>query len=380
MKLSRSIKVVALAATAALVAATPSFAAVTITGAGSSFAAPLIGACKTAWQNSTGNTVTYGGGGSGTGRSNADKGVGDFNFSDATYAPAKSSIIHIPVVAAPVAIAYNINKKQTVYLSPETLSNIFAGKIQYWDDAAITADNNGSAPQVTFKKDTKGNVVKDKSGAPVVLKTVNVQRHFTLPHQKIVIVYRADSSGTTQNLVNMFIKKFPSVWTKSSSSTFTSVFPGNINDTANLGRFQAATGSAGVTALAAKTPGSITYVEASYATAQRLGVASLKNASGQFQTADAGGTAAFLNGATVASDGRLTFDYDTKNSGAYVLGIVSYALVDTAATGANAAATKSFLSALLDSKCPTTDASLQYSTITGSLLAANQALIAKLKG
>lgn len=380
MKLSRSIKVVALAATAALVAATPSFAAVTITGAGSSFAAPLIGACKTAWQNSTGNTVTYGGGGSGTGRSNADKGVGDFNFSDATYAPAKSSIIHIPVVAAPVAIAYNINKKQTVYLSPETLSNIFAGKIQYWDDAAITADNNGSAPQVTFKKDTKGNVVKDKSGAPVVLKTVNVQRHFTLPHQKIVIVYRADSSGTTQNLVNMFIKQFPSVWTKSSSSTFTSVFPGNINDTANLGRFQAATGSAGVTALAAKTPGSITYVEASYATAQRLGVASLKNASGQFQTADAGGTAAFLNGATVASDGRLTFDYDTKNSGAYVLGIVSYALVDTAATGANAAATKSFLSALLDSKCPTTDASLQYSTITGSLLAANQALIAKLKG
>ena len=158
MKLSRSIKVVAVAASAALFAATPAFAGSTITGAGSTFAAPLIGACKTAWQNSSGNTVTYGGGGSGTGRSNADKGVGDFNFSDATYTPAKSSIIHIPVVAAPVAIAYNLNKKQTVYLSPETLSNIFAGKIQYWDDAAITADNNGTSPQVTFKKDSKGNV------------------------------------------------------------------------------------------------------------------------------------------------------------------------------------------------------------------------------
>ena len=380
MKLSRSIKVVAVAASAALFAATPAFAGSTITGAGSTFAAPLIGACKTAWQNSSGNTVTYGGGGSGTGRSNADKGVGDFNFSDATYTPAKSSIIHIPVVAAPVAIAYNLNKKQTVYLSPETLSNIFAGKIQYWDDAAITADNNGTSPQVTFKKDSRGNVVKDKAGKPVVLNTKQVKRYFTLPHQKIIVVYRADGSGTTQNLVNMFIKKFPTTWTKASSSTFTSVFPGNINDIANLGRFQSATGSAGVTALAAKTKYSITYVEASYATAQGLGVASLKNANGEFQTADAGGTAAFLNGATASADGKLTFDYETKNAGAYILGIVSYALVDTAATGANAAATKSFLSALLDSKCPTTDATLQYSTITGNLLATDQALISKLKG
>lgn len=381
MKLSRSLKVVAIATTAALFAATPALAGgVTITGAGSTFAAPLIGACKTAWQNSTGNTVTYGGGGSGTGRSNADKGVGDFNFSDATYTPAKTSIIHIPVVAAPVAIAYNLNSTKTLYLSPSTLSDIFSGKITMWNDPAIAADNNGTSTQVVFKKDAKGAVVKDAKGAPVVLKTVSVKRYFTLPNQKIKVIYRADGSGTTQNLVNMFIKKFPSTWTKPSSSTFSSVFPGNINDVANLGRLQSASGSAGVAALAAKTKYSITYVESSFANAQKLGLAAIKNAAGSYALPDAGGTAAFLNAGTVAADGKMTFNYETTDPAAYILGIVSYGLVDTAATGANAAAVKSFFSALLDSKCANTDPSLQYSTITGNLLAADQALIAKIKG
>ena len=157
-----------------------------------------------------------------------------------------------------------------------------------------------------------------------------------------------------------------------------SVFPGNINDTANLGRFQSASGSAGVTALAAKTKYSITYVESSFATAQKLGVAAIRNAAGNYQGADAGGTAAFLNAASVASDGKLTFNYETTDPAAYVLGIVSYALVDTASK--NADVVKSFLTSLLDSKCANTDPALQYSTITGSLLAADQALIAKIKG
>ena len=377
MKLSHSLKVVAIATTAAFIAATPALAGgVTITGAGSTFAAPLIGACKTAYQSASGNTVTYNPAGSGTGRKNADANIGDFNFSDATYVPAVSSIIHIPVVAAPVAIAYNLNSTKTLYLSPSTLSDIFAGKITMWNDPAIAADNNGTSSQVVFKKDAKGAVVKDAKGSPVVLKTINVKRYFTLPNQKIKVIYRGDGSGTTQNLVNMFIKKFPTTWTKSSSSTFTSVFPGSINDVANLGRFQAATGSSGVSALAAKTKYSITYVEASYAKAQGLGLAAIKNASGSYSLPEAGGTAAFLNAGTVAADGKMTFNYETTDPAAYILGIVSYALVDTKTK--SAADVKSFLTAILDPKCPNTDPSLQYSTITGPLLKADQALIAKI--
>lgn len=380
MKISRSIKVTALAATAAVIAMAPAMAAgVTITGAGSSFAAPLIGVCKTAWQSATGNTATYGSGGSGTGRSNADKGVGDFNFSDATYVPAKSTILHIPVIAAPIAVAYNLNSTKTLYLSPKTISGIFAGSITMWNDPAIVADNNGSTKQFIFKKDATGNVVKDASGKPVVLNTRTISRIFTLPNKKITVIYRSDSSGTTQNFVNMLIKKFPSDWTKASSGVFTTAFPGDINSGDNLGRFQGASGSEGVSALAERTKYSITYVESSYASSHKLGKAAIKNAAGNYTLPDAGGTASFLSAATVAADGKLTFDYEVMEPTAYLYGIVTYALVDSAGKGDNAAAVKSFITYILDPKCPTTDASLEYTTITGKLLDADKALIAQLK-
>jgi hypothetical protein len=83
-----------------------------------------------------------------------------------------------------------------------------------------------------------------------------------------------------------------------------------------------------------------------------------------------------LNAGTVAADGKMTFNYETTDPAAYILGIVSYALVDTKTK--NAADVKSFLTAILDPKCPNTDPSLQYSTITGDLLKADQALVAKI--
>ena len=377
MKLSRSIKIAAAVSAVALFGAQPAIAAVTnatITGAGSSFAAPLIAACAPAWQTSTTNTVNYGSGGSGTGRSNADKGIGQFNFSDASYTPAKSTIIHAPIIAAPVAIAYNLNGASgQLYLSQKTLSDILAGKVTKWNDAAIKADNAGTKSIVTYKKDAKGRLVK-VAGKPVVLKTVAGNPGIALPAQDIRVIYRADSSGTTQNLVNMLIAQFPSTWTKASSGTFASVFPG---DSIPLG-FSSASGSSGVSALAKSTPYSLTYVESSYATSSSLGKAAIKNEAGKFQLPTAGGTAAFLNAATASADGKLTFNYKTTDPGAYVLGIVSYALVDTAVTGPQAQVTTSFMKYVLSDACVNTNPALEYSTITGSLLSVDNALLAKL--
>jgi phosphate transport system substrate-binding protein len=379
MKFSKSVKVVAVAA-ASLMIAPAAFAGVTISGDGSSFAAPLLNACKAAWQSSTGNTLgSYPAGGSGTGRKNADNGIGDFNFSDASYVPAKSSIIHIPVVAAPVAIAYNLVGKPSINLSQKTLSDIFAGKVQYWDDSEIKADNTKPYTKIIFKTDGKGNPVKDASGKPVVLNKLSVTPHFTVSHHKITIVTRSDSSGTTQNLVNFFIAQFPSVWTKPSNGTFANVFPGDINAPENLGRIQSAKGSALVAAAVKATPYSIGYMEASYAKNNGLGVINIQNAAGNFQAPDAAGTAAFLSAATASADGKLTFNYNTTDAGAYVLGIVSYALVDTANSNANSAAVKSFLQYVLSPACPSTDGTLGYTTITGNLLATDTALLAKLK-
>jgi len=383
MKLSRSLKIAAAAAAVTLFAAQPAFAGFTITGSGSTFASPLIAACSPAWQNSTGNTISYMGGGSGGGRKSADNGVFDFNFSDASYTPAKSTILHIPVIAAPVAIAYNLNGASgDLYLSQNTLSDILAGKITKWNDPAIVADNNKSTSKstVVYKKDAKGALVKDKkTKKPIVLKTVTSSTStptITLPNQTINVVYRADSSGTTQNLVNMLIAQFPSTWTKASSGSFASVYPGGSSSIPLS--WSSASGSAGVSALAASTPYSLTYVEASFAAASKLGLALIKNAAGNFQGPTAGGTAAFLSAATASSGGVLTFNYNTTDPGAYVLGITSYALVDSAVSGAYASGVTSFLKYLLTDTCVNTNPSLQYASITGSLLAVDNALIAKL--
>jgi phosphate transport system substrate-binding protein len=380
MKLSRSMKIAVLATSAALLAASPAFAGVSLTGSGSTFAQPLIDTCKIAWQSATGNTLTYSGGGSGTGRKNADNGVNDFNFSDATYNAAKPSIVHIPVIAAPIAVLYNLRISKQLYLSPKTIADIFAGVVTKWNDGEIVADNNGSSTTIIFKKDAKGNVLKDKTGKPIVRSTQKVSRHVTFPNHKINVIFRADGSGTTQNFVNLLINKAPSVWNKTSNSTFANVFPGDINAPTNLGRYQSASGSAGVTALAGKTAFSITYAEASYAKSAGLGAAAIKNVAGNYQTPDSGGTAAFLSAATIATDGKMTFNYATTDPAAYLYGIVTYALVDTAVTGAPAIAVKSFLNYLLDPKCPSTNPDLQYTTLTGSVLAADQKLIAKIQG
>lgn len=380
MKASRPLKIAVAALAIALIGSNAASAAVTITGDGSSFAAPLLSSCKVQWQKDNPDYTlgSYGANGSGAGRTNSDKGIGDFNFTDAIHTTAKTGVIHIPVVAAPIAITYNLLGRKDLYLSQKTLSDIFAGKITKWNDPAIVADNNGTSTKVLYKEDGAGNPVKDAAGKLIVLRTLTVKKRFTLPDQTIKIVTRSDGSGSTQNLVNMFIKQFPSVWTKPSSSTFANVFPGNINDISNIGRITAVKGSALMAATVKKTNFSIGYVESSYATKNGLGLANIQNAAGNYQAPDAAGTAAFLSAATATADGKLTFDYNTKDAGAYVLGIVSYALVDTTKTGDNAKAAKSFLTYVLSPACPTTDSSLEYTTITGNLLKVNQALLAKL--
>ena len=379
MKVSRSLKVAAAVVAVSALAANSAVAAVSITAGGSSFAAPLINACKVAWQTSTGNTLTYTTSSSGTGQTNENNGIGDFNFSDSSYTSTKSTVVHIPVVAAPIAVGYNLpNQSKDLYLSQKTLSDIFAGNVTKWNDPEIAADNNRTVSVSIFKKDSSGNPVKDSSGKPIVLNTVTKKVYYTLPNQRIRIVARADASGTTANFVKLFNKQFPTLWSKANDKTFTNDFPGNINGPKNLGRIQTATGSAGVAATMAKTPYSIGYFESSYATGA-LRNALIGNAAGGFAAPDAAGTSAFLGSATATADGKLTFDYNTTTPGAYVLGIVSYALVDSAATGDNAKAAKSFLQYVLSSACPTSAPALGYATVTGPLLDLDNKLLASLK-
>ena len=376
MKVSKTIKIAAAAIAFAAFAAQSAFASgVSIQAGGSSFDATLLNTCKVAWQNSTGNTFTYNSSDSGTGQKNEDAGIFDANFSDSGYVPAKSSVINIPLVMAPIAVIYNLPGSKPLYLSEKTLSDIFAGVVTKWNDPEIVADNNQSIPEVVYAKNADGSTKKDKTGAPVVLRTTTSKRYYTLPNQTIHLVVRSDSSGTTKNFVTLFTKTNADVWTKAADKTFANVFPGVINGAGNIGRIQAYSGSTGVAAGLNATPYSIGYAETSYATG-KLRTAFLGNANGDYAGPTAANTSAFVAGATLSSTGLYQFNYKTTAPGAYILGIVSYAIVDTAASGANAAAMTDFLKYVASPACANSVSS--YAAESGPVAAYVAGLLAKL--
>jgi phosphate transport system substrate-binding protein len=143
MKVSKTIKIAVAALAVAAFATQSAFASgVTIQAGGSSFDTNILNTCKIAWQNSTGNTFTYNPTSSGTGQTNEDAGIFDANFTDSGYVPKLSSVINIPLVMAPIAVIYNLPGTKDLYLSEQTLSDIFAGKVTKWNDSEIAADNN----------------------------------------------------------------------------------------------------------------------------------------------------------------------------------------------------------------------------------------------
>jgi len=362
------LKLIVIAVVAALSISTPAFATENIVGNGASFPANLIDECRSSYAKSTGNIVTYAANGSGAGKTSSDKGIGDFWFSDSAHnaSTKRPSVIHIPVVAAPIAVMHNLPGNRQLYLSSTTVAKIFAGEITMWNDPSIKADNNRKIKEVIYRKDKFGNLVKDKSGNPVVLRVANKSIIYTLPNQKISVVYRLDSSGTTNNFVRFMKASSPEIWTKPVSDSFSTSFPKSINDIGNMGRVVGANQSQGVATLASKTKYSITYAEVSFAKFFKLKVTNIGNASGNFVAPDSANVSAFLGEASIDSNNVLTYDYATKEPGAYPLGIVSYLLADTA--GKNKSAVKEWAKYLVSAECVNSKPELGFTLFTGKFL------------
>ena len=362
------LKLIVMAVVAALFITTPAFAADNLAGNGASFPANLIDECRASYAKSTGNIVTYSANGSGAGKTSSDNGIGDFWFSDSAHTAStkKPSVIHIPIVAAPIAVMHNLPGSRQLYLSSTTVAKIFAGDITMWNDPAINADNNRKIKEIVYRKDKAGNLVKDKAGNPIIVRTLNKTIRYTLPNQKIKVVFRLDNSGTTNNFVRFMKASAPEVWTKPVSDSFSTSFPKSINDLGNIGRVVGASQSQGVATVSSKTKYSITYAEVSFAKFFNLKVANIGNASGNFVTPDSANVSAFLGEASIDSNNILTYDYATKEPGAYPLGIVSYLLADTA--GKNKEAVKEWAKYLVSPSCVNSKPELGFALITGKFL------------
>jgi phosphate transport system substrate-binding protein len=388
----KKLAVVVIATSALLASSSPAYAA-TLDGSGATFAQPLIDACKVDFNKDTGHTINYTGGGSGTGRTNFTNNTGAFAGSDTAYTSAEpAGIVYAPIYAAPVAVMYNLpTVKESIYLSPKTIAQIFSGYITNWDDKLIAADNERTVKTVTFKtkkitvkvkgkNTTKTVPVLDKAGKPVIASTSENVVNIDLPKLPITVWYRTDSSGTS-GVFTAFLQGANAganerAWPKASNNTFSNATPNNISTFFN---FQGGSGSAAVAVGVAGKVGAIGYGELSFATDNKLGVALVQNAAGEFAKADAAGTSSFLGGGTINDNGTVTVDYKKAISGAYPLGTTSYALGYS--SGKDATTQKlvaDWFTYVLD-KCPGKYPEKGFAQITGPLYDKAKSQIAKIK-
>ncbi|MFN8075485.1 MAG: phosphate ABC transporter substrate-binding protein PstS [Kineosporiaceae bacterium] len=189
----------------------------------------------------------------------------------------------LPMVAGPIAVAYNLSGVDKLVLSPEVAAKAFLGQITKWNDPAIAALNSGA----------------------------------TLPDKEIKVFYRSDESGTTENFAKYLNTAASSVWTEKPAKAW----PGKVGE----GREK----SAGVSEGVKQTDGGLTYVEWSYARDNDLGVAQIDNGGGAVELTAASASKA-LEVAAPSGEGndlKLKLDYATKEAGTYPIVLVTYEVV-----------------------------------------------------
>jgi phosphate transport system substrate-binding protein len=213
-----------------------------ITGAGSSFAAPIYGKWGEAAAAATGITLNYQAVGSGAGINQINNRTVDFGASDM---PVKADdlmahkLMQFPTVIGGVDIIVNIPgiKANEVKLTGEVLADIYLGKITKWNAPEIAALNPG----------------------------------LKLPSTAIAPVHRADGSGTTFVFTD-YLGMQSAEW-KSKIGAATSVsWPVGAG----------AKGSDGIAGTVKQIPGGLGYAESAYAEQNHLVTAMMKNKDGKF--------------------------------------------------------------------------------------------------
>lgn len=227
-----------------------------IIGAGSTFINPIMSHWIADFQSAhPGVQINYQSIGSGGGIQQLKQGLVDFGASDAALDDQKlkemPALVQIPESAGPVCITYNLPElKEPLKLSPASLSGIYLGTIKTWQDPQIRKDNPG----------------------------------VTLPTTAVVVAHRSDGSGTS-NIFTTYLSAVSPEWDKKVGKGLSVSWPVGVGGK----------GSEGVTGSVRQVPGAIGYVELSYATENKLPVAHIKNAAGEWVAPTAAGATAAID-------------------------------------------------------------------------------------
>jgi phosphate transport system substrate-binding protein len=233
-----------------------------ITGAGSTFAYPIIAKWAKGYQHfvagggdfpvagaglddpPAGPVLDYEPVGSLAGTMRIQTGAIDFGASDRPLPSAelrKLGLAQFPLVIGGAVAVVNLDGVEPgqIRFTGPVLADIFLGKIQNWSDPAIAALNPG----------------------------------LKLPDGSIVVVHRSDGSGTTFNFAN-YLSKVSSEWRDKVGFDLIVPWPTGIG----------AKGNKGVAETVAETANAIGYVEYVQALRSGLSFASIRNQAGAFIT------------------------------------------------------------------------------------------------
>jgi phosphate transport system substrate-binding protein len=235
----------------------------TISGAGSTFAAPVY----EQWASTqSGLTVNYQAVGSGAGITSLESKTVDFGASDPPLKPedeeaiAKngSPAVQIPMFLGAITVSYNVPGVQTgLKLDGKTIADIYLGKVKTWDDAEVKALNPG----------------------------------VSLPGTSITVVHRSDSSGTTAGFTAFLAAVDPEFKSKIGEGK-------DVQWPTGTG----AKGNAGVAGAVEQTAGALGYVEQAYALQHKFTFASVKNEAGKFVAPSLASTTAAAQGVKVPAN------------------------------------------------------------------------------
>ena len=211
-----------------------------ITGAGASFPAPLYSKWASDYAKATGSKINYQSVGSGAGMKQIEAKTVDFGATDEPLKDADlraKGLVQFPTVVGGVVPVLNVRgiAPGAMVLDGKVLGDIYLGKITMWNDPAIRALNPS----------------------------------LNLPANKIAVVRRADSSGTSFNFTN-YLSKVNAEWKSKVGEGKSVNWPTGVGGK----------GNEGVAAYVGRLPNSIGYVEYAYVKQNKMTYAKMKNAAG----------------------------------------------------------------------------------------------------
>jgi phosphate transport system substrate-binding protein len=265
-----------------------SSASATISGAGSTFAAPVYEQWASAL---SGLTVNYQAVGSGAGITSLESKTVDFGASDPPLKAADvealakngSAAVQIPMFLGAITVSYNLpGVKAGLKLEGKTIADIYLGKVKTWDDAEIKALNPG----------------------------------VSLPSTPITVIHRSDSSGTSAGFTG-FLSDVDPEWKSKVGEGKTVQWPTGTGEK----------GNAGVAGGVQQTAGAIGYVEQAYALEHGFTYASVKNKAGKFVEPTLASTSAAAEG--IALPANLGFKISNPSAaGAYPITSQTFIVVN----------------------------------------------------